>query len=66
MRIKDIAEGLKDNPGMRIRISRISMVDDQGCRIYTEALTDAQILAYWERPVISMEADGKTLYCVIV
>ena len=59
MRIKDIAAQVK--PGQRIKIAFAN--EDFG---WSDSLTDAQIIAYWERIVVNSTEFGNAYHCVIV
>lgn len=63
VRVKDFVKLLKS--GQRIKISAVGQNDDNGDPIWTTALTDAQLYAYWERPVLAHDEEGKTVYCLI-
>lgn len=80
MRLHELARKLR--PGQRLRISEITAVEpldpederprdglqEKGTRRWwTPPLTDAQILAYWNRIVLKMErpAGGKVVYAII-
>lgn len=66
MKLKEIAEAAKNRPGTRVKITTPSMRDATGSMVYTEALTDAQMLAYWERTVVKTVSAENTVYCVII
>ena len=66
MSIKELAETLKSRPGMRIRITHVSLSDEDGNFRFTPALTDAQIIAYQDRVIAWKKEDGNTVYCTVV
>lgn len=65
MRICDIVQLMQ--PLERLKISGLNQLDMFGQRIWTEALTDAQKYAYWEREVIRhyVNQEEMTVYCIV-
>ena len=53
---------------IRVKISGLKQMDDFGNRVWTESLTDAQKLAYWDKDILKhiLVAEEKTLYCILV
>lgn len=66
MTVKEIAEQIKDQSGARIRLTHMSLKDDDGNSIYTPALTDAQIIAYGNKTVVNLSINGKTVYLTVI
>ena len=66
MKLGDIVQLMQ--PWTRLRISGLTQVDKDGCRIWTETLTEAQKLAYWDRTIFAqtIEENTMTVYCVLV
>ena len=66
MKLGELVELMK--PWTRLKISGLTQVDDEGNRIWTETLTEAQKYAYWSREVLKHIVDENTLtvYCIIV
>ena len=65
MRVCDIVRLMR--PWQRLKISGEKQVDENGNHIWTETLTDAQKLAYWNLEVVKQEIkqETMTIYCII-
>lgn len=65
MRICDIVRLMR--PWQRLRISGERQFDKDGKRIWTDVLTDAQKLAYWNLEVVCQEVEENTMtiFCIV-
>jgi hypothetical protein len=54
-------------PWGRMKISGLAQVDNWGKRIWSQTLTEAQKLAYWEHEIMNYIIDEKdmTVYCIL-
>lgn len=65
MKICDIVHLMR--PWQRLKISGEKQVDTDGNHIWTDNLSDAQKLAYWNLEVLQQEIDQETMtiYCIV-
>lgn len=52
-------------PGQRVKISIHGSFTREGKRIWSNTLTDAQMLAYWTHTVIRHKTVGDTVACIL-
>lgn len=54
-------------PWCKMKVSTVEQVDRNGIRLWSEYLTEAQKLAYWEREIVNHIIDEGTLsiYCIL-
>lgn len=65
MKICDIVHLMR--PWQRLRISGERQIDEHGNHVWTDVLTDAQKLAYWNLEVLRQEIEQNTMtiYCIV-
>jgi hypothetical protein len=65
MTIGDMVQLMR--PWCRMKIASWKRVDVKGNPIWTDALTEAQKLAYWNHNIIrhEIENDTMTIYCLV-
>lgn len=63
MRFGEVVQNLQ--PGQRVRISFPKAISREGKRMWSETLTDARMLAYWDHKVVKHRTVENTVGCIL-